>query len=113
MATNKPRIVRSMRGEEINFDLAEIKNRILADPEPETSQRRARFIDTKRRRTRRKTDEMLAEQKNNEAAVRAAIAEQKNAAIQKEKEAAPHVKVEDVVVSEENPASKTRKIQRD
>lgn len=111
MATNKPRTVRSMRGEEVNFDLAEIKNKILAEPEPEASRQRARFIDNKRRRTRRRGDEIVAEQKNNEAAVRAAIAEQKRAQILEEKAAVPHVEIEDVVVSDE--PSTTRKIKRD
>lgn len=111
MATNKPRTTRSMRGEEVNFDLAEIKNKILADPEPEASRQRARFIDSKRRRTRRRGDEIVAEQKNNEAAVRAAIAEQKRAQILEEKSSVPHLEVEEVVVSDE--AQPARKIKRD
>lgn len=111
MATNKPRTVRSMRGEEVNFDLAEIKNKILAEPEPESSRQRARFIDSKRRRSpRRRGDEIVAEQKNNEAAVRAAIAEQKRSLIKEEKDSVPHVQIEDVVVSEE---PVVRKIKRD
>ncbi len=111
MATDKPRIVKSMRGEVVNFDLAEIKNKIQSEPEPEASKQRARFIDSKRRRTRRKTDELLAEQQNNAAAVRAAINEQKRTQIKEEKESVPHVVVEDVVVSDE--PSKGRKIVKD
>ena len=108
MSQQKQRIATSMRGEEVNFDLADIKNRILADPEPDVSKQRARFVGNRRKRTRKKSDELLAEQRSNEAAVRAAIAEQKRAKLLSE----PHVAVEDVVV-ESTPdvtATKQRRI---
>ena len=63
-----------MRGETVDFDLFEIKNKILSAPLNENIKQRERFIDKKRRRsTARKVDEMLAQQKQNEESVRAAL----------------------------------------
>lgn len=64
----------SMRGEQVDFDLFDIKNKILSAPTIESVKQRERFIDKKRRRgTSRKIDEMLAQQKQNEESVRAAL----------------------------------------
>lgn len=93
------RKVKSIRGVEVDFDLIDIKNKILAAPQPEVVNQRERFIDKRRRRgSRKKVDEMLAQQQVNEAAVRAAIEEErrKRAA---EKSSQPHVVIEDTVVT--------------
>ena len=53
----------SMRGEVVDFDLFAIKEQINGAPLTETIQTRERFIDLKRRRgTKRKIQDMLAEQ---------------------------------------------------
>lgn len=53
----------SMRGDVVDFDLFAIKEQINGGPITETIQNRERFIDLKRRRgTKRKLQDMLAEQ---------------------------------------------------
>ncbi len=85
------RKVKSIRGETVDFDLIDIKNKIMTAPTPDTVQQRERFIDKRRRRgSRKKIDEMLAAQQTNESAVRAAIDEQRrktNVEIEQEAEA--------------------------
>ena len=72
------RKVKSIRGETVDFDLIDIKNKIMNAPTPDTVQQRERFIDKRRRRgSRKKVDEMLAQQNVNEASVRAAIEEER------------------------------------
>jgi hypothetical protein len=52
-----------MRGEVVDFDLFAIKEQINGAPVTETIQTRERFIDLKRRRgTKRKMQDMIAEQ---------------------------------------------------
>jgi hypothetical protein len=85
MSAPTNRIARSFRGEMVDFDLLEAKSNLLKAPVPDASQQREVFIDSKRRRRpRRRTNELLADQQSNEAAVRAAIQEQK----QRERKAA-------------------------
>ena len=72
------RKVMSIRGEIVDFDLFEIKKQILNTPTTEDGKKRERFIDKKRRRTSRGSfDQLLAQQKQNEAAVREALAKKK------------------------------------
>lgn len=53
----------SMRGDVVDFDLFAIKEQISGGPIDEKIQNRERFIDLKRRRgTKRKLQDMLAEQ---------------------------------------------------
>lgn len=69
------RKVTSMRGEVVDFDLFEIKAQINGAPVTETIQNRERFIDLKRRRgTKRKLQDMLAEQEASKQAVVDALA---------------------------------------
>ena len=68
-----------MRGETVDFDLFDIKNKILSAPVDENTKQRERFIDKRKRRSSsRKIDEMLAQQKHNEESVRAAIKKSKD-----------------------------------
>jgi predicted homoserine dehydrogenase-like protein len=72
------RKAKSIRGEVVDFDLAEIKNKILNSPTPDVVQQRERFIDKRRRRSsRKKIDEMMLQQEQNESAVRIAMKEAK------------------------------------
>lgn len=93
------RKVRSIRGEVVDFDLIDIKNKIMTAPTPETVNQRERFIDKRRRRgSRKKVDDMLSAQQHNESTVRAAIEEdrrKKKAQI----DAQPHVVIEDTIVT--------------
>ncbi len=93
------RKAKSIRGEVVDFDLIDIKNKIMTAPTPDTVQQRERFIDRRRRRgSRKRTEDMLAQQSVNESAVRAAIEEERR----KRKEvmdAQPHVVIEDTVVT--------------
>lgn len=60
----------SMRGETVDFDLFAIKEQINGAPITETIQNRERFIDLKRRRgTKRKLQDMLAEQEASQRSV--------------------------------------------
>lgn len=60
----------SMRGETVDFDLFTIKEQISAAPPTETIQRRERFIAVGRRRgTKRKIQDMLAEQEASKKSV--------------------------------------------
>lgn len=97
------RKVKSIRGEVVDFDLMEIKNKIMTAPTPDTVNQRERFIDKRRRRgSRKKVDEMLAAQQVNESAVRAAIEEErrkKKAAIDSQLEAQPHIVIDETVVT--------------
>lgn len=108
------RKVKSIRGEVVDFDLMDIKNKIMTAPTPETVNQRERFIDKRRRRgSRKKVDEMLAAQQVNESAVRAAIEEErrkKKAVIDAQLEAQPHVVIDETVVTAETaePATKRR-----
>jgi hypothetical protein len=69
------RKVTSVRGVVVDFDLLAIKGQMSAKPKTETTKVRERFIDKKRRRTTRNTvDQVLSQQKQNEAQVRAAMA---------------------------------------
>lgn len=93
------RKVKSIRGETVDFDLIDIKNKIMAAPQPEVVNQRERFIDKRRRRgSRKKVDEMLAQQQVNESAVRAAIDEERRKR-DAQKNAQPHVVIEDTIVS--------------
>lgn len=93
------RIAKSIRGEVVDFDLIDIKNKIMNAPTPDTVQQRERFIDKRRRRgPRKKIDDMLAAQQVNESAVRAAIEEERRKR-KAELDAQPHVVVEDTIVS--------------
>lgn len=65
----------SMRGEVVDFDLFAIKEQINGAPVTETIQNRERFIDLKRRRgTKRKLQDMLAEQEASQRMVTEALA---------------------------------------
>lgn len=58
----------SMRGEVVDFDLFAIKEQINGAPVTETIQNRERFIGLRRKRgTKRKLQDMLAEQEQNVA----------------------------------------------
>ncbi len=93
------RKAKSIRGVEVDFDLIDIKNRIMTAPTPDTVQQRERYIDKRRRRgSRKKVDDMLAAQKVNESAVRAALEEERRKR-KAEMEAQPHVVLEDTVVA--------------
>jgi hypothetical protein len=71
----------SMRGEVVDFDLFAIKEQISGGPITETIQNRERFIDLKRRRgTKRKLQDMLAEQEASQLSVEKALATKSNAA---------------------------------
>lgn len=60
----------SMRGDVVDFDLFAIKEQINGAPITETIQNRERFIDLKRRRgTKRKLQDMLAEQEASQKSV--------------------------------------------
>lgn len=62
-SVGKNRKVVSARGEKVDFDLLKIKAQINeSSPKSVDVVARERFIDKKRRRTNRKTDEMLAQQ---------------------------------------------------
>ncbi|QDJ96420.1 hypothetical protein Xoosp13_234 [Xanthomonas phage Xoo-sp13] len=102
------RKVKSVRGEIVDFDLMDIKNRIMNAPTPDTVTQRERFIDKKRRRgSRKKADEILAKQQTNEASVRAAMEEDRRrraSDVAMQKEAQPHeVLPETVIVAEGQP----------
>lgn len=72
------RKIRSIRGEIVDFDLFAIKQQILTTPKNEDVKKRERFIDKKRRRgTRNTVSDVVAQQSQNEAAVREALAKQK------------------------------------
>lgn len=93
------RKVKSIRGEWVDFDLIDIKNKIMTAPTPETVNQRERFIDKRRRRgSRKKVDEMLAAQATNESAVRAGIEEAKRKR-KAQLDAEPHIVIEDTIVS--------------
>lgn len=121
MTEKSSRKVKSLRGEIVDFDLFEIKNKILNAPTPDTVAQRERFIDKKRRRgSRKKVDEMLAKQQANESAVRAALVEQRREQ-EAQKNAVPHVVIDDTIVtpptnliegSDESVLSRKRKIQK-
>lgn len=65
----------SMRGEVVDFDLLAIKEQINGSPTTETIQNRERFIDLKRRRgTKRKLQDMLAEQEASQRSVTESLA---------------------------------------
>ena len=65
----------SMRGDVVDFDLFAIKEQINGAPITETIQNRERFIDLKRRRgTKRKLQDMLAEQEASQRTVTEALA---------------------------------------
>ena len=67
--------VLSARGVVVDFDLPQIKNQILKTPKTDDIKKRERFIDKKRRRASRNTvDQLLAQQSQNEAMVREALA---------------------------------------
>lgn len=93
------RKVKSMRGETVDFDLIDMKQKIMNAPTPETVHQRERFIDKRRRRgSRKKVDEMLAQQQTNESAVRAAIAEDRRKR-KEQMDALPHVVLDETVVT--------------
>jgi hypothetical protein len=74
------RKVTSVRGVVVDFDLLAIKGQMSAKPKTETTKVRERFIDKKRRRTTRNTiEQVLSQQKQNEANVRAAMLAPKDA----------------------------------
>jgi hypothetical protein len=80
----------SMRGEVVDFDLFAIKEQINGAPLTETIQNREKFIDLKRRRgTKRKLQDMLAEQTT-----------------------APEVEAVEAPVEDEQPSGAKRKIIR-
>ncbi len=88
----------SLRGVEVDFDLQDIKNKIMTAPTPDVAVQRERFIDKRRRRgTRKKVDEMLVAQNVNESSVRAAIAEDRRKK-QLEMERQPHVTLDETVI---------------
>jgi hypothetical protein len=65
----------SMRGEVVDFDLLAIKEQINGSPVTETIQNREKFIDLKRRRgTKRKLQDMLAEQEVSQRSVTESLA---------------------------------------
>jgi len=72
-----PRIVRSIKGELVDFDQFKIKGQLIKTPKNETTKARERFIDKKRRRTTRTVDQMLAQQEQHHAAVNEALAKSK------------------------------------
>lgn len=93
------RKVQSARGETIDFDLIDIKNRIMTAPTPDAVQQRERFIDKRRRRnSRKKVDEMLTQQQINETSVRLALNEQRKKN-EDEKNSQPHVVISDTIVT--------------
>jgi hypothetical protein len=93
------RKVKSIRGEIVDFDLIDIKNKIMTAPTPETVHQRERFIDKRRRRgSRKKVDEMLAAQQTNESAVRAAIEEERRKK-KSQLDAQPHIVIDDTIVT--------------
>lgn len=109
------RKVKSVRGEIVDFDLIDIKNRIMNAPMPDTVTQRERFIDKKRRRgSRKKVDEILAKQQANEAGVRAAIEENRRsrkASVTEQMEAQPHeVLPETVISADAQPRRKINKV---
>lgn len=62
------RKARSMRGEVVDFDLFAIKEQISGGPVTETIQNRERYIELRRKRgTKRKLDDMLAQQEASKA----------------------------------------------
>ena len=62
----------------VDFDLFAIKAQILNTPKNEEVKKRERFIDKKRRRgTRNTVSDVVAQQNQNEALVREALAKQK------------------------------------
>lgn len=68
------KIITSIRGEKVDFDLLQIKNTIAALPQTENVQKRERFINKKRRRgLKRRVDELVQtaslEERNFKAAV--------------------------------------------
>lgn len=84
-----------MRGETVDFDLMDIKNRIMTAPTPDTVHQRERFIDKRRRRgSRKKIDDMVSNQQTT------AIEEQRKKN-QEEKESVPHVVIPDTVIDAE------------
>lgn len=71
------RVVTSMRGEKVDFDLQEIKDQMANTPSSEDIKQRERFIDLKKKRgTRRNLKTMLEEQANSRASVKAALERQ-------------------------------------
>lgn len=108
------RKVKSIRGEIVDFDLIDIKNKIMNAPTPDTVQQRERFIDKRRRRgSRKKVDEMLAQQNINESAARAAIEEdrrKRKAQNDEELSSQAHEVTSDVIVSD---TATRRKIVKD
>lgn len=77
--SNQPvnRKVRSMRGETVDFDLFDIKAQMDSAPPTEEIKQRERFIDAKRKRgTRRKLQEMLAQQQVSQNTVKRALEKQ-------------------------------------
>lgn len=76
----------SMRGEVVDFDLFAIKEQINGAPITETIQNRERFIDLKRRRgTKRKLQDMLAEQEASQRPVAEAVSSEEPAAVTEKK----------------------------
>lgn len=92
---DKKRVVRSMRGEMVDFDLFDLKKQMANAPITEDIKERERFIDMRRKRgTRRKIQEMLAQQVTSEQMVRKAMEKQKAEAALEEGKPAEEVQIE-------------------
>jgi hypothetical protein len=77
---SEKKVVTSIRGEKVDFDLMRIKNDMASIPETETVKYRENLIQSRRKRknaSRRKVKDMLSQQHINEAAIRKAL-EKKN-----------------------------------
>lgn len=110
---SKKRIVNSMLGTPVDFDMFDVKAQLGNVPETETVKYRENLIKDRRKRkntTKRKVKEMLAQQQINESAIRKAL-EKKNAAdprLQNEQVVAHEV--DDSQTELENPDKINRKI---
>lgn len=77
---SQKKVVTSIRGEEVDFDLMRLKNDMNSIPETETVKYRENLIQSKRKRknaSRRKVRDMLSQQHINEAAIRKALEKKK------------------------------------
>lgn len=112
------RTATSIKGEEVDFDLFEIKNQINNSPKTDDVVERERFIDKKRRRTSRKIDEVLAKQAESRNYAKAMIDNQRQARVaaqndSKEEDAAKIAEnVETAQEIVETPAKPNRRINR-
>ena len=110
--SNQPvnRKVRSMRGEIVDFDLFDIKQQMDSAPATEEIKQRERFIDAKRKRgTRRKLQEMLAQQQVSQSTIKRALEKQAAEAAEAEQASGETVVVEEKVEASVEAAPETRR----